>query len=101
MLPPGWLWALARLTFSSNPFRFGPSAWYNDRMRLRCVLFKYSTGGERVRWFHDDGSLWAQQVLEMRLPSGELRYTGGDPTEVFYMPAIPDLIEVGKAVELA
>jgi hypothetical protein len=70
-------------------------------VRLRCYLFRYSLGGEAIRWFLEprpDG--WAQQVMVQRLPGGDVTHTGDDPSAVVYMPGLPDLLEDGKVEEL-
>lgn len=90
------------MTFCSNSVRFEPSALYPDRMQLRCFLFRYSMGGEVIRWLAptspDRG--WAQQVMTQRLPSGDIQHTGDDPSAIFFMPGIAQLIEDGKCEEL-
>lgn len=69
-------------------------------MRTRCFLFRYATGAEVVRWLHDDGCSWIQQVLKLSLDTGELKYTGGDPNAIFHVAGLERLVEGGNVEEL-
>jgi hypothetical protein len=68
---------------------------------MRCYLFRYSVGPEVVRWFHDDGCAWIQQVFKLTLDTGKLEYTGDDPNALIYKDGLPQLIEGGQVEELA
>lgn len=69
-------------------------------MRLRCFLFKYSVGGDVLRWLRDDGQHWMQQVFVMRMRDEKLEYTGDDPSTVFFKVGVEGLIEEGVIEEL-
>lgn len=67
---------------------------------LRCFLFRYSIGGEVIRWVRDDGQQWAQQVFVIRLPDGAFEHTEGDHSAVFYLPGLKQFLESGDVVEM-
>ncbi len=73
---------------------------YNKWMQLRCYLMRYALGNEVIRWFNDDGRPWIRQVFKMKVETGELEYTGNDPTALLYVPGLEPLIAEGKVEEL-
>ena len=76
------------------------------RLALRCFLFDYSRSFDNVsdrytlKWVEDDGRQWAQIVLVLSLPRGELEHHGGLPNATLYLPGLPQLVEAGLVVEL-
>lgn len=85
-------------------FAFGSKRVTTIGMALRCFLFHrkgYFTSGEHtIVWVDDRSDTYAQIILSMKLPDGELDHSAERPGATISMPTLRALMEDGVAFEI-